>query len=319
MLEKSCKVCLTDSILMVSPTGGGGMLEVVFTDSEKGAMKVAKNYNEKQMLGGAVGYIGKKPTKVELKKHFEGQAVGGNSNDVVHIGFSLDIGDITGTIDGNQRQAIYKRLWGRFDIDPSERERFFRDQRQDMEVLMSAAKRGMPIRIWKSNAPYSICGFYFVCNCLRDIDCKISLVSLPDKSLSEYDMMEYNHWGEVAPGKFYQFLPLEKQLSQIEKKWVSDCWQGLMNENGSLRAVVNGKLISVPEDFYDFILTRNLPEEDFVMARLIGKLLGEYSLGISDSWYALRIDQMIAENKLIVIDDLDKTHPYGKVLRRMSS
>ena len=54
------------------------MLEVVFSDSEKGSMKVAKNYNEKAMIGGAVsyGYIGKKPTKVELKKHFEGKAVG---------------------------------------------------------------------------------------------------------------------------------------------------------------------------------------------------------------------------------------------------
>mgnify|MGYP000983008435 CR=1 FL=1 len=27
----------------------------------------------------------------------------------------------------------------------------------------------------------------------------------------------------------------------------------------------------------------------------IGKLLGEHSLGISDSWYALRIDKMIQE------------------------
>lgn len=76
------------------------MLEVVFSDSEKGSMKVAKNYNEKNMLGGAVGYIGKKPTKAELEKYFEGQAVGGNSQDVVNIGFSLDIGDISGTIDG---------------------------------------------------------------------------------------------------------------------------------------------------------------------------------------------------------------------------
>ena len=53
------------------------------------------------------------------------------------------------------------------------------------------------------------------------------------------------------------------------------------------------------------------------MARLIGKLLGEYSLGISDSWYALRIDKMIEENKLIVVENKDPSHPYGKVLRKI--
>jgi hypothetical protein len=64
------------------------MLEVVFSDSEKGSMKAAKSYNAKAMLGGAY-YIGEKPTKAELEKYFEGQAVGGNSQDVVNIGFSL--------------------------------------------------------------------------------------------------------------------------------------------------------------------------------------------------------------------------------------
>ena len=88
------------------------MLEVVFSDSEKGSMKVAKNYNVKNMLGGAMGYVGKKPTKAELEKHFEGQVVGGNSQDVVNIGFSLDIGDISGVIDGNERQNVFREVLG---------------------------------------------------------------------------------------------------------------------------------------------------------------------------------------------------------------
>ena len=43
------------------------MLEVVFSDSAKGAMRIAKNYNSKNMLSGAIGYIGKKPGKKELE------------------------------------------------------------------------------------------------------------------------------------------------------------------------------------------------------------------------------------------------------------
>lgn len=40
------------------------MLEVVFSDSEKGSMKLAKDYNVKNKLGGAIGYIGKKQQKL---------------------------------------------------------------------------------------------------------------------------------------------------------------------------------------------------------------------------------------------------------------
>lgn len=195
------------------------MLEVVFSDSEKGSMRVAKNYNEKNMLGGAVGYIGKKPTKAELEKHFKAQAVGGSSQDVVNIGFSLDIGDISGAIDGNERQNVFQKKWRRFDFDNKDQEQFFQNQRKDLEKLLSAAKEGTSIRIWKSNVPYSTCGFYYVCNILGNIDCNISVVSLPKyKPISENEIVEYSHWGEVAAGKFYQFLPLEKQLTQFFAK-----------------------------------------------------------------------------------------------------
>lgn len=90
-----------------------------------------------------------------------------------------------------------------------------------------------------------------------------------------------------------------------------------MQENAPLRAVINGRLTSVPENFYDFIIVKNLPDHDFLMARLIGKLLGEYHLGISDNWYALRIDQLIEENKLVMVKNADPSHPYGKVLRKV--
>ena len=52
------------------------MLEVLFSDSEKGSMKAAKTIIQKLCLVELLVYW-KKPTKAELEKHFEGQAVGG--------------------------------------------------------------------------------------------------------------------------------------------------------------------------------------------------------------------------------------------------
>jgi len=281
------------------------MLEVVFNDNEKGSMKLAKDYN------------GKRTNKAELEKHYEDKAVGESSKDVVNIGFSLDVGDIFGSIDGYERQSVFLKLWGRFGFDKKEQEQFFLNQRRDMESLLSAAKDGVPIRIWKSDAPYSTCGFYFVCNRLRNIDCDISVISLPKyKQRTENEMVRYSHWGEVGSSELYKFLYLEKQLSQIEKKIYSDHWDRLVLENAPLRTIINGELISVPENFYDLIITANCPENDFIMVQFIGELLGKYNLGISDSWYAFRIDKMIADGKLVIVEDKDKSHPYGKILRR---
>ena len=54
-----------------------------------------------------------------------------------------------------------------------------------------------------------------------------------------------------------------------------------LNGKIPLRAILNGKLTSYQRNFYDFIIINNLPDNDFIMARFIGKLLGEYRLSVS--------------------------------------
>lgn len=295
------------------------MFEVVFSDSTKGSMKMAKSYNEKSMIGGAIAYIGKKPSKCELKEKYEDKAIGGSSQDVVYIGFSLDIGDISGEIDGIERQEVFHNIWGWVDFDEKETEQFFHMQRDDLEKLLSVAKQGIPIRIWKSNAPFSACAFAFVCDVLRNIDCKVSVVSLPEyRETSNNTIVSYSNWGEISPGQFYSFLSYERELSNMEKHIQANLWEDLKAENSPLRAIVNGKLISVPEDFYDHLIINNIPDGEFVMARLIGNILGEYQLGVGDGWYALRIKKMIKENKLKIVVDKNHSHPYEKILKRIT-
>jgi len=292
------------------------MLEVVFSDSTKGSMGLAKNYDENSMLKGAFGYIGKKPSKKELKKMFEGKAVGGSPKDVVDIGFLLDVGDISGELVGVERQNVLKRVWGRFGIKDVEIKEICEKHLKDIEKLITAAKSGESIRIWASDAPYSACGLHCVCNLLIDIDCSLSVVYLPQHwQTSEKEMTSYSSWGEVEPGKFYQFLPLEKPITSLEKRILGNHWRTLMSENAPLRAKVNGKLMSVPENFYDHLIIQNLPDGEFLMGELIGRILAKYPIGIGDSLIASRIDKMIEDNKLIVVRDEDKEHPYGKILR----
>lgn len=292
------------------------MLEVVFSDSEKGAMRLAKRYDETMYSGGAVSYIGKKPSKAELKRRYAGKPVGGDPSEVVSIGFLLDIGAISGPLDGAARIEVLSRLWGRFGFDDCKAAQFCRSCRANVDKLLSAVQSGTPLRLWVSNAPYSVCGLYYVCYLLQDIDCQLNIVTLPDYFETEREAVSYSSWGEVMPGQLYRFLPFQRTISAGEKRMRAEKWRALMLENAPLRAVVNGVPLSVPETFYDSIIINNLPDGEFVMAKLIGSLLGKYRLGVSDSWYALRMEQMIADGRLIVVSEGDASHPYGKQLKK---
>lgn len=296
------------------------MLEVVFSDSAKGAMKVAKKYRRDNMLGGAVGYIGKKPLNQEIKKQLEGEAIGGSAKDVVCIGLNLDIGDISGEIDSEERKTEFIRLFGSVNFEDDEIKRFFISQREDFEKLLVAAKTGEPIRIWKSHSPFSACAFAFLCHALQNIDCNLNVIMLPEYwETPDHTIISCADWAELAPDQLYRFLPLERKISALEKSIHSRLWNDLKAENAPLRALVNGNLISVLEDFYDHIIIKNIPDGEFVMAQLIGTILGKYPLGVTDGWYALRIKKMIAENRLEVVADKDASHPYGKVLRKTTT
>lgn len=295
------------------------MIEVMFGESEGGAMKVAKNYRKPDFDSGAIGWIGKKPSKEEFDKMFAGEAVDGKSTDVVCIPFILDIGDITVPIDSEYRKNLIFDLYTINGYGDENTLKSLDDTwdkyLKEIQRLKNYATQEECIRLWYSDAPYSLCGFYYVCNLLRQHDCKVSAIKLPPHiQLSDHEIQFNTSWGEIAAGKYYQYLPLEKVLSPCEIRSFASKWIELQEDKSTLRAVVNGKVIGVPEDFYDFIIKKELPVDEFVMASLIGNIFGKYALGIGDYWYAKRINKMIELGELIVVKKQKEI--YRQVLKK---
>lgn len=298
------------------------MLEVVLNESIKGGMKLAQNYSPDCMRGASVGFIGERPTEEEMaeynKEFVEGSAMGGETQDVICIGFSLDIGDISGSIDGPERRSVFEqRMGGMMPYEREEVDDFFQTQCEDLRRLMTAETE-KPIRVWIDHAPYSVCGYFYICDLLRKKECDLRVIELPKADyFFAHSMKYYGGWHEVPPGKLVEFLPLERSVTEEEKNYYADRWTVLKEENAPLRAVINGSVLSVPENFYDDLLLRNLPDKPFVMASFIGQILKRYPIGVSDNWYAVRIRKMIEEKHLQVVGIQDDLHPYGKVLRKV--
>ncbi len=299
------------------------MIEVVFSDSTKGSIKVAKNYKKEKMISGAaIGYIGGTPPSIkELEERFEGEALGGNSNEVIGVSLTLDIGDISKGVTSDERKKIlFKMLKNPLNNGEEEDNLLamkWEEKLNDLQKLINLAQNGEHIRIWYSDAPYSICGFYFINSILESYNCSISAIKLPKYEIKKKDsVVSYSSWDEINAGKFYKFLSLETEISKTEQRFLASRWRELQRENALIRAVVNGKLTSVNEDFYDYFIRINLPDTEFVVARLIGKVLSTYQFGIGDWWIEQRIRYMISKGELEIV--LDNEFDYHKVLKKSS-
>lgn len=217
---------------------------------------------------------------------------GNNEQNILCIGFHLDIGEIRSEIEGRERRHECVKLNPSMETNEEEMNQFMRRQKKDFQTLISEAGKGKSIRIWKSDTPSSVSGLAFVCYALRHIDCKITVVPLPEFVESEGTLVSYSDWSEVPPKEMHTFLSFERELHPFEKGHYSMIWDDLRKENAPLRAVVNGQLISVPEDFYDHIILKTIPDKEFEMQTVVGELMG-YSLGVTDSWFIHRINELI--------------------------
>ena len=311
------------------------MIDVVFSDGEKGAMRYGQRFTTG--IGGvsAVGVIcsdDRKLTKEEYdaalseaKHRIEqelryGKPLGGQPEDVVGLSFALDIGDIVAPVTDNSRRGLIARIlcadpWDELQDTEDSTNRYWDGCVSDLNKLKAKAKDGVPVRIWYSNAPYSLCGVYDTIDQLKNCECRISAVRLPSMQLGEQGAKSAVSWSDIRPGEFAYYLPLESELPNLVQQSMILEWEALKRENAPLRVVLNGKLRSVEMDFYDSFIRKEIPDGTFKVAQLIGLVLSRNRLGIGDWIIAQRIKSMIASGELTVVQ-MDSCF-YGTTLKKM--
>jgi len=227
-------------------------------------------------------------------------------SNVVYIGYFMDIGDISSGIDSNERKELYMKL------EQTKKEGvddFFEKQADDLNKLVKAAKNGEQIRIWTGYQANNICPFAFLCDLLYDYECKISCIKLPPN---------YASWGGVYSTTYKKMLEFEQPLKREEMEMYKNEWQILKKENSPLRAVVNGHILSVPENFYDFLIEKFIPEKDtFSIKEIIGAFVQDYNnLAVGSNWLYLRINKMIESGRFKLLNIPDKDRPFSAILRK---
>lgn len=287
------------------------MIEVLFGESEAASMKAAKSM---EIVGYANGPTSVLVTGKETppERTFAGW-VEGTSEDVVCLGFMLDIGNIKEPIDSPYRKNLIYSMYAQ--------NQYVKNPKIDQELKLTGEvylnellrlkeylENGETIRVWYSDAPYSICGFYSLCRILKKYKNKIHIVKLPEYVVKKTSICSYRNWGEVSAEEFAGFLAYERVLTKEEVRMYALLWTELTEDNSPLRAVINGKVTGVPEDFYDFLIWKRLTRKPIKEARLIGDILGCFQIGMGDWWFARRIEHFIQQDKIKVINDSENKY-----------
>lgn len=303
------------------------MLELCFDMSTRGALRVAQHCGRGGK--GAVGVIVAAsdqgdPAVAEqearraaeaFRRHqeeLEREAIplGGDPGDVMTLSLGLDMGDIREPL-GEVRHQLLKQ-W--YDWD----EVADRDWGRCLEAAehLKAVGPGDTVRIWVDRTPASACGLLHAASLLKDTKAAVHVVALPPWRERPDGVVEtYLGWGEVEPERFGHFLSREEPVPPLALGAMAHQWEALRRENAPLRAVVNGQVRSVGEDFYDDLIRRHIPEGQTKIANIIGDVIGFERPGIGDVWLAERIRWMLSTGELRMVRE-DPERFYRSVVER---
>lgn len=303
------------------------MLEVVFEQGVAGGLKIAKSSRPGDKWFSVQAGIYPEGAPAEFRESprqktrtWTGLNLGGGQEDVAPLLLALSVGDLSGLLAGGtlvSRKTVLKHpeeAWG---------EDVLRclDESWDtsMETLRRLREAGSePVRVWAVPwCPDDLCGVYFVCNLLRDAKTPISVVWAPRESVRRDGVMvEIRGLGEVSPEELGAMASGATALEPIQRRAYADRWRELTAENAPLRAVVNGRLSSVPEDFYDFALRAALPGEPVKMGKVLADALTMLP-GVGDGWLHRRLQVMLAAGEVREAAPGDGRHPYSAMLQRV--
>ena len=311
------------------------MLEVCFQNCVKGALSMAQNC-EKGRIGGAIGVITdskgvfsffakrkaiRQYRKRELELQKKAVSLGGKREDIACIPFELSEGDIQAPICPEEcpRKAFLRERisLGRLpeETEPAVQE-FWENCMADLEKLESNPPK---IRVWLDDTPDAQCGLLFLADRLNDRKPEIHVVQLPEK-VTDGDSctIEYRGWGDVEPRLFGTFLNRETVLTQEEVEVLAGRWQTLKGENGVLRVIQNGNIVTADIDYYDELIQKEFPENSCKIANIIANALARQKIPTGDVFIAERIRHFVHSKELVILEE-NRERFYSTVVGRANN
>ena len=310
------------------------MIEIVFSESAEGGLKLAQSYGRGKYQGGCASVFlgpvnGRQPTAAEIEaaRHAAEEKerlaweravpIGGSAADVFCFPLALGFGGIGEADFWEQRRLALERLTACWP-EAAVVEGFIAKAKMNLETVLDRCAEE-PVRIWFSDHPDDACGLHWMLSHLIKRACEIRVVKLPNEELREDTLIEYCAWAEVDPGEWHRFLKNEEVLTGLQMRARVSRWRELQQENMPLRTVASGRLMSLNADAFDHFIRMEIDEAEveFRQARVIGNVMGRHPFGFGDGFIALRMEEMIRRGELEILEEAGEGEPsYRRILKK---
>ena len=199
------------------------MVEAVFSESACGSLKYAQFFGRGEYGGGLLGIILEpsdgEPSEEEIARHQRraeeehrrkwerARPMGGRAQDVYGFSLGLSLGDISEKIPGPIRRQVLCAYCGFSPSVPGigeQLDRWIDGGAETLRAVLERSAAGEPVRLWYSDQPDELCGFYWLLARLDGLEqCgAVSAVKLPRWDQRDNSVVTYTAWGDVPPGEW---------------------------------------------------------------------------------------------------------------------
>ncbi len=201
--------------------------------------------------------------------------------DVICLPYLLDTGKLY-----RDHKKRYPYLEMMFDI--SDTKSFENWMNQQWDTFEKAIHHNESLQIWVDQKPQNISGFYDICKCLQESHSasQVQCVHLPESICMENGVKIPACFAELSEEELQRCMECVETVSSQEiNLHYAQCYECLLMEDSLLRVMINGRIRSVDESFYDcWIKAEN--HESLVEKQ--GRLLS-LELGVNVYWLWKRI------------------------------
>ncbi|MDD6526616.1 MAG: DUF3658 domain-containing protein [Oscillospiraceae bacterium] len=180
-----------------------------------------------------------------------------------------------------------------------------KDIHSKLMILEKHLKNGESIRLWISNNANDRCCLYWFCDYiskfLNDVFVVLCPGFEPDENGSHFH--ELRSWASCdCPGLLCEFSSKARLVCPKERQLYSDLWKRIVQENMPLRVLINNKIVSTTEDFFDKAILSFIDGTPKTQSEITGEVLGKWNI-LNVNFIAERIDSFIHEGTVRIYEN----------------
>lgn len=164
--------------------------------------------------------------------------------------------------------------------------------------LNTEIKKGDTVIIWHGDNASDKIGTSFVAFLLQNKNVQFEEVDVTEYSLIKNDNKDpFTSLNTLPSELILDALQNKKSISDTKIQSLLNDWAMLSESHGLLRILVEGKVTTVSEDYYDSHILKHTSNELIKASYVVGEVMGEVDQ-INDTYLAYRIHQRIKQGKL---------------------